>query len=212
MNRFLAIMPLFGGLAITLGLASFITLPALFPYSDGVFAALSAFFFTISIACYLPDNALHTPKERLVHAFKSKHGTSAQNAESALELINTALFQAQTLTGFMPYFSEKNKPAARELIDTLTDVASRIFDNPQNLRTWQASIHRGALVLEAAEAKAKIMRKRAAASYKEEAEAHMRKAIEAAQTAFNTAEKASADSVMINLDTAAQTAAEFAKG
>lgn len=212
MNRITALTPLLAGLGTSTLLASLVSLPALFPYSDAVFAASSAFLVTIGVACFLPDSALYTRKERLIHAFRAKHGTSTDNAETALDLMNTALFQANTLKGFMPYFSDANKPEAQKLIETLEDVASRIFTNPRNLRTWQPAIHRGSLVLEAAEAKAKIMKKRLDKSYREQAEGHMRTAITAAQKAFDTAEAKSADSVMINLDTAAETAADLAKG
>lgn len=134
----------------------FVTLPALFSYSDAVMLGAIAFGVALGLGLMLPEGWLYSDDERLSHAFKQYHGVSGDRADVALKAVASSHRAANRLRRADNGFREDLKSEVHGVADRLDDVARLIFYKPDELPKYQALIIRAESVIGAVEDHAKV--------------------------------------------------------
>ena len=193
------------GSALAAGLAAAATLPLpwLFPWSDAVvWGALTAAL-ALGVVMMLPDRHLHSPKARLTHAFRARHGVGQGRAELALDTAADLHARADRLrlAG-----QALEAPKAGALAARLDRMARGLFYAPDRLGAVQAVASRSELVVEAAEGAARLARQAPAGPERARAEADLASAMDALGAALDELDRraalAAADAVTIASETA----------
>lgn len=134
----------------------------IFAHSHSVFAFLSTFLVGMGLLCLFPDRWLWSERHLLAHAFGERHGLSGSSAKTALQFLEKALEQNHFLEEKAKFAKHlDHRTALQEAVRLHSIVVHRIFDRPQDVRTFMRLSQQTDLVIEALKKKQDLKRRQA---------------------------------------------------
>ena len=193
-------------LAAGLAAAALLPLPWLFPWSDAaIWGGLTAVL-GLGLVMMLPDRHLHSPKARLTHAFRQRHGVSEGRAELALDACAELHARADRLRLAGEALRPGAATEAEALAARLDRLARTIFYEPDRLGSVQPVAARSELVVEAAEGAAALVRTSPDGPERARAEEDLAAAMHALDHALEAIDRRAASSAADAVAIASETA------
>lgn len=183
----------------------FVRLPM--PFDGFVFlaAAGGAFFCTLALVSWMPNDWLWTEAEQLRNAFQERHGVSEFAAGSALETITITHLRANALREAATAMREDVSDQVKSIADRLDVAAREIFYTPERHAALRAVLVRSELIEDAARAHAHL-RKRAHAETEQASREKLVSAIDVLDAAFDQTDLLAAKGLLAEVEIASDVA------
>lgn len=187
------------------GFAWFVRLPLPFDGFAVLAAAGLAFVGTLALVSWAPSDWLWSDTERLRYAFQARHGVSADGADAALLAVTQAHDHARTLRGSAAAMRDDMAEKVGVLADRLDAAAREIFYAPRQQRDLRAVLIRADLIVDAANAHAKL-RARREETTETASRAKLNQAIDTLNSAFDDTNLMAARGLLEDVEVASDVA------